>query len=88
MSKYIGLKITELNKEQKLYNTNKIEKVADLVIGTSRNNATQVSKIILSKLESWNKTCRRCVNTGKNPAIKFDKDGYCNICSSTLKILI
>lgn len=77
--------ITELYKEQKLYNTNKIEKVADLVIDTSKNNATQVSKIILSKLENWNKTCKRCVNTGKNPAIKFDKKGYCNICSSYIK---
>ncbi|MFA6161203.1 MAG: shikimate kinase [Patescibacteria group bacterium] len=77
--------VTELNNEQKLYNTNKIEKIADLVIDTSKNNANQVSKIILSKLESWDKTCKRCVNTGKNPAIKFDKKGYCNICSSYIK---
>lgn len=29
--------------------------------------------------------CKRCVNTSKNPAIKFDKRGYCNICSSYIK---
>ncbi len=74
--------LTELKKEQDLYNTKKIEKVADLVINTSTNDVTQVSKKILSKLESWNRVCKRCVNTGKNPTIKFDKNGYCNICSS------
>ncbi len=79
--------ITELKKERELYNTKKIEKVADLVINTSKNGAVQVSKKILSKLESWNRMCKRCVNTGKNPAIKFDKNGYCNICSSYIKHL-
>lgn len=79
--------IAELKKEQKLYNTKKIEKVADLVINTSKNNVAQVSKKILLKLESWNRMCKRCVNTGKNPAIKFDKNGYCHICSSYIKHL-
>jgi len=75
----------ELEKEQKLYQTKEIEKVADLVIDTSKNNVSEVCKQIFSKAEEWNIMCKRCVNTGKNPAIKFDKNGYCNICSSYIK---
>ncbi len=79
--------ITELKEEQKRYKTEEIEKIADLVINTSTNNVIQVSKKIISKIESWNRMCKRCVNTGKNPAIKFDKKGYCNICSAYIKSL-
>ncbi len=79
--------INELKKEQEIYNTKKIEKVADLVINTSVNSVHQVSKKILTKLESYNKVCKKCVNTGRNPAIAFDKNGYCNICSSYIKHL-
>ncbi len=77
--------LDELKVEQKIYQTNKIEKIADLVIDTSKNNSSIVAKIILDKLKQWNRMCKRCINTGKNPAIKFDKYGYCNICSSYLK---
>ncbi|HLC51794.1 MAG TPA: AAA family ATPase [Candidatus Nanoarchaeia archaeon] len=79
--------LTELKNEQKLYHTKEIELVADLVINTHTNDLAQVSKMILLKLAQWDKMCKRCVNTGKNPAIKFDKDGYCNICSSYIKNL-
>ncbi|MBS3107832.1 AAA family ATPase [Candidatus Woesearchaeota archaeon] len=79
--------LEELKIEQKLYNTKEIENVADLVINTHTNNVEQVSKKILSKVESWNKMCKRCVNTGKNPSITFNKKGYCNICSSYIKNL-
>lgn len=77
--------MAELKKEQELYTTKEIEKIADLVINTSTYNATKVYQQILSKVESWNRMCKRCVNTGRNPVINFDKDGYCNICSSYLK---
>lgn len=79
--------MAEIKKEQELYNTAKIEEVADLVINTSTNNVSQTSEQILSKLKNWNRMCKRCVNTNKNPAITFDSDGYCNICSSYNKNL-
>ena len=75
----------ELKKEKKLYKTEEIEKVADLVINTSTKNLSQTLKQALIKIENQDRMCKRCVNTGKNPAIKFDKDGYCNICSSYVK---
>jgi broad-specificity NMP kinase/tRNA(Ile)-lysidine synthase TilS/MesJ len=77
--------LNELNNEHEMYKTKEIEKIADLVIDTSKNNPSEVSKIIIEKLNDWNKMCNRCVNTGKNPAIKFDRRGYCNICNSYLK---
>jgi broad-specificity NMP kinase len=77
----------ELQKENRLYGTKKIKKIADLAISTSANNTTRVSRKILSKLAGWDRMCKKCVNTGKNPAIKFDRDGYCHICSSYIKRL-
>ena len=74
-----------MKNEQRLYNTSKIESIADLVIDTSKYSLTEVSKQILYKLENWNRMCKRCVNISKNPAITFDKNGYCNICSSYMK---
>ncbi len=72
----------EIKTEQKLYKTKNIKKVADLAINTSTNNIAQTVKNILAKHESLTRMCKRCVNTGRNPAIKFDKNGYCHICSA------
>ena len=77
----------ELKQEQSLYNTKLIENVADIVINTSTRTVIRASQQIRSKLESWNRMCKRCVNTGKNPAITFDKNGFCHICSSYLQHL-
>lgn len=77
--------VNELKKEQQLYKTKDIEKIADLVINTSTNNVFQVVKQVLFKIKNWNKMCQRCVNTSKNQALTFDKKGDCQICSSYLK---
>lgn len=79
--------MSELEKEEELYKTQKIGKIADLVLSTSRDDVVQISKKILFRFEKRNKMCKRCVNTGKNPSIKFDKDGYCNICSYYIRNL-
>lgn len=76
--------IKELGKEQRMYRTGEIEAIADSVVDTSKSTAAEVSQEIISKLKLWDKMCIKCVNTSKNPAITFDQDGYCNICSSYL----
>ncbi len=77
--------IKEIRSEQKAYQTRKIESVADLVINTSKRNLSQTLKQVLSKIQNWDRMCKGCVNTSKNPSIKFDKKGYCNICNSYIK---
>ncbi len=75
----------ELITEEKLYKTEEIEKIADLVLNTSQKKPSQSTKELLKALENRHRMCKRCVNTAKNPAIKFDKKGYCHICSSYIK---
>lgn len=77
----------ELKKEQILFKTKKIEQVADLVVDTSKKNISLALKQILLKFEDWSKMCKKCVNTGRNPAIKFNKNGLCHVCSSYIKNL-
>jgi shikimate kinase len=75
----------ELRNEEKIYKTRHIEKIADLIVDTSRNNIAESAKMILSAFESNSRMCRKCVNTAKNPAVSIDKDGYCNICRFYMK---
>ena len=76
---------TELGKEQEMYKTTKIKEVADLVINTSTSNIRQATHVLITAIIRRYQMCKRCVNSGKNPAITFDKSGYCNICNAFLK---
>lgn len=77
--------IDELKKEQTLYQTKKIEKIANLVINTTLIKADRSTKLILNAIEQWNQMCTRCVNTARNPAIRFEKNGLCHICDAFQK---
>lgn len=74
----------ELKEENHLYSTKKIEKEADLVFDTSTSSATNIVKKIIEKFFQIQE-CKKCVNTSQNPAIKFNKEGYCNICETYAK---
>lgn len=80
-----GRALQELKKEEKLFKTKEIEKIADLVLDTSAKNLSSCAKELLQAIKDRYKICKRCVNTAKNPAMKFDKNGYCHICSDYIK---
>lgn len=29
--------------------------------------------------------CKRCINTNRNPFVKFNKEGFCDVCQLYLK---
>lgn len=76
---------TELANEQKIYQTGKIKDIANLVVDTSHKTSTETRDIVLEMIKEKTKMCKGCVNTARNPAITFDTDGYCSICSSYRK---
>jgi tRNA(Ile)-lysidine synthase TilS/MesJ/adenylate kinase family enzyme len=75
----------EINEEEKLYKTSKIEKVADLVIDVSRKKPNQIACQILDFYFGRSRMCKICVNTGRNPSMSFNKQGICNICENYFK---
>lgn len=79
--------VKDLNEEEKIYQTRKIEKVADLVFDTSKDSVVSIVNTILvgSMEHPPKKECVRCVNTDLNPSISFDRRGYCNICQTYLQ---
>lgn len=77
--------VDELKKEQILYQTKQIEKIANLVIDTSSMSAARSATLIENTIKQWNQMCTRCVNTAKNPAIRFEKNGLCHICDAYQK---
>lgn len=77
--------VRELQKEQALYRTQKIKKIANLVIDTAGLDSDAATMKIIQAIQDEYRMCKRCVNSARNPAITFDKNGYCQICSSYLK---
>jgi len=76
--------LEELQKENKLYHTKKIEKIADIVFDSSRLSKNKIVKEIKRKIEEV-KECKRCINTDENSFIEFNKKGYCKACETYLK---
>lgn len=77
--------VKELEDEEMRFRTREIEQVADLVIDVVRDEIEVAVSKILEKVEEWDRMCKRCVNVARNPAIKFNEDGYCHICEAYLK---
>ncbi|MCX6715269.1 MAG: AAA family ATPase [Candidatus Uhrbacteria bacterium] len=74
--------VDELKKEQVLYQTKQIEKIANLVIDTTTMSIDRSAKLIEDTIKQWNQMCTHCVNTARNPAIRFMKNGLCHICDT------
>jgi len=77
--------LDELQREEEAYQTLDIKQVANLVVDTSSRSISQTVNKIISSVEAFNQMCKMCVNTGRNPSIKFNADGYCQVCSSYLE---
>jgi len=75
----------ELRMERILYRTRQIKTVADLVIDTNGRTVTRTAKEIAKAVTERFRMCVRCVNTARNPAMTFDKNGHCQICATYLK---
>ncbi len=74
----------EVCEEEELYETSKIEKVSDLVFDTSKSTTTEIVEEIIRDLRGFVE-CKKCINTTKNPSIKINLEGYCNVCEMYLK---
>ena len=77
----------ELKEEEKLYQTTKIEKVVDLVVDTTKLSINQAAIKIIKFVDEKTRMCKICVNSNRNPSIKIDKSGLCNICKNYFKNL-
>lgn len=77
--------IIELKEESEMFQTKKIQSLAQVVINTSQQKIPSAAKKILSAFSEYHRMCKKCVNTAKNPAMTFDKRGYCNICNVYFK---
>src|SRR3989338_2314513 len=77
--------VDELKKENALYRTTQIKKIANLVIDTASTSIPRSITQIVNAIEKQNQMCTRCVNTAKNPAIRFEKNGLCHICDAYQK---
>ena len=77
--------VRELRKERALYRTREVKRIAHLVIDTADLNVAATVRKIFQAIQDEFRMCKRCVNGARNPAIKFDQDGYCQICSSYLR---
>ena len=77
--------LNELKEEDRLYLTKKIEKEADLVFNTSTISAAEIADKIISLVQKKIQECKKCINTNQNPFIKFNKEGYCDVCEIYLK---
>lgn len=75
----------EIKEEERLYKTSRIEEIADLTIDTSKKNPDQIAQQIIGFYLERSKMCKICVNSGRNPSIKFNKECVCNICENYLK---
>lgn len=75
----------ELREEQALFRTRAIKKIANLVVDTSARSVQQNAALIADAIRAEYRMCVRCVNVARNPAISFDADGYCAICSAYIK---
>ncbi|MGD0728707.1 MAG: AAA family ATPase [Candidatus Micrarchaeaceae archaeon] len=80
-----NMAIEELEEEDRLYSTQNIEKIADLVIDTSKAKLGETTLKIINAIPKEIIECKRCVNTNQNPTITFNKNGYCNVCDSYFK---
>lgn len=77
--------LAELKNERASYRTREIKKIANLVVDTSDPDISAAARTITQAVRREFQMCKRCVNTARNPAITFDEDGYCQICSSYKK---
>jgi broad-specificity NMP kinase len=75
----------ELVQEELLYNTSKIESIANLVVNTSGKSVEETRNLVLKAFQDSERMCKKCVNTAKNPMIKFNENGYCHICATYIK---
>lgn len=78
--------LKELEEENRLYSTEKIEGEADLIFNTSTNSASEITRKITENLSKKPiQECKKCINTNQNPAITINEEGYCNICETYMK---
>ncbi len=75
----------ELKEERALYKTREIKKIAQLVVHANTRSIKETARLIARAIQDEYRMCRRCVNTARNPAITFDRQGYCQICRAYLK---
>lgn len=68
--------------EERLFSTNKVEKIAHL----SFNTAIQTKKEILAQIKSLVEVreCKRCINTSANLSSSIGSSGLCEVCEKFL----
>lgn len=69
----------EIAEEEKIYQTEKISKIANLVFDTKLSSVQDITEEIIRTLEY--KECQKCINSNQNPSIQINKNGLCNICN-------
>jgi cytidylate kinase/predicted PP-loop superfamily ATPase len=69
--------------EERLFSTNKVEKIAHLSFNTGIQSEKEVIERIVALVDV--RECVRCVNTSLNPSTPIGESGFCAICDSYQK---
>src|SRR6266566_2453444 len=64
--------------EEQIYQTQRVEQIAHLVIDTTYRSVSEVASRILDIIRY--KECAKCVNNTMNPSVTLDEDMLCSVC--------
>jgi hypothetical protein len=66
--------------EERLFSTNKVEKIAHLSFNTAVTGRKEIAAQVKALVEA--KECRRCINSSVNLSNSINKAGLCDVCAA------